>query len=219
MNRWRWALRFQSPAVLRASKCALAPGEDLSEPNAQMEPAAASQLFLIWRHMITVFLPLARATGAEPANALRHLASANLLRSSLSSTSTRAPTSVPIPEKLVIAGASGCCSKEARACSSRSSAPWQAPSSWRSKAASWAPIAFSTNAGWRRRSARKASNNRCASVSRPRVRPALANSALRRTLVSLAARAGIAANARMNRASERVKPPVGRSAKASSAAG
>jgi hypothetical protein len=46
----------------------------------------------MWRCITTVFFPLARVIGADPANALSARASANRFRSSPISARTRAPT-------------------------------------------------------------------------------------------------------------------------------
>ena len=123
-------------------------GEARSDPSAQIGPTAARRRFLICRCNTTVFLPLARVIGADPAKALSPRASAKRVRSSPISASTRAPASFPRPGKLVMISASGCCSKWAIAASASSSAAAQAASNWRSSALSWMPIAFSTTGGW-----------------------------------------------------------------------
>src|SRR6478672_11822322 len=68
-------------------------------------------------------MPLARVMGAVAAKALRPRAGAKRVRSSPISPRTprtRAPSTVPMPGKLVMIGASGCCSNAAvSACSSR----------------------------------------------------------------------------------------------------
>ena len=99
LNRCRWAWRFQSPAARRASKWRRAPGEPRNDASAQIAPTAARRRFLICRCATTVFFPLARVIGADPAKAFNPRASAKRARSSPISASTRAPARFPRPGK------------------------------------------------------------------------------------------------------------------------
>ena len=74
-------------------------GGGAQRARAQIGPTAARRRFLMCRCSTTVFLPLARVIGADPAKALSPRASAKRERSSPISASTRAPVSFPRPGK------------------------------------------------------------------------------------------------------------------------
>ena len=74
-------------------------GRGAQRARAQIGPTAARRRFLMCRCSTTVFLPLARVIGADPAKALSPRASAKRERSSPISASTRAPVSFSRPGK------------------------------------------------------------------------------------------------------------------------
>ena len=107
----------------------MAPGEAVRAEKAQRKPACMSRLFLTKRRPTKCFLPEARVIGAEPAYDFRALASANRVRSSPISASSRAPSRGPRPGKLSRISLSACSLNAASAAVVRSAAAWQAASS------------------------------------------------------------------------------------------